>query len=369
MRVNDLCWCGSGKKWKKCHREREKQEPIPIGRQLDERRQEMTKGYCLHPEASVARCGGRVIKAHTVQRNGGLAYISENGHVVSFKRGYENIFKNKGELIPEEVGIGHASTFMGFCAKHDDQLFAPIEKSPIIANKNSAFLLSFRALCYEYFQKEAALRCLEIQRQMDRGQPFPIQVEMQQYMQVFREGLRRGMDEVTAWKRDYDQIYDSVNRPGFRFYAVLFSTALPIVACGGFCPEFDLASHPLQVISRGTDPLEAIFMNVTVVGGKSLFVLGYRGDSNGPAAQFVSSVRSCAKHIMANTVFHLPLEYLENTYLRPSWWHGRADAERDHIIHRVRTLTGPSGPDRAANAMSNLRYQFASATVEQELEG
>src|SRR5687767_7432592 len=75
MPVNALCWCGSGLKWKKCHRNREKQEPVPVGVQVHERRQEMTKGYCLHPAASKDACSPKIVMAHTVQRNGGLTQI------------------------------------------------------------------------------------------------------------------------------------------------------------------------------------------------------------------------------------------------------------------------------------------------------
>jgi hypothetical protein len=49
--------------------------------------------------------------------------------VVSGKGGFEDIFKNDGVIIPREVGENHASTFMGFCDVHDDQLFAPVEKT------------------------------------------------------------------------------------------------------------------------------------------------------------------------------------------------------------------------------------------------
>jgi hypothetical protein len=72
---------------------------------------------------------------------------------------------------------------------------------------------------------------------------------------------------------------------------------------------------------------------------------------------------------MANTAFHLPIEYMENTYLRPSWWVARSDAEKEHIIHRVRTLTGAGGPDRNASCLTKFPYHFATATVEQELQG
>jgi len=52
MKVNELCWCNSGKKWKKCHRCRELQKPVIIGELLSRIKCEFRKGDCLHPEAS-----------------------------------------------------------------------------------------------------------------------------------------------------------------------------------------------------------------------------------------------------------------------------------------------------------------------------
>jgi hypothetical protein len=154
MRVNEPCWCGSGKKWKKCHRDREHQKPIPIGKLLADERANMSRGYCLHPNASSATWSPTLIHAHTIQRRGGLAAIAEEGHVISPKLGFEDIFKNEGEIVPRQHGVNYATTFMGFCATHDEQLFAPIEKAPLVLGKEAASLLSYRAICYEFLLKK-----------------------------------------------------------------------------------------------------------------------------------------------------------------------------------------------------------------------
>ena len=78
MPRNEPCWCGSGKKWKRCHRDRESQQPIEHGQQLHQMYGEFQKGYCSHPGASADNCG-RIVRAHTVQRRGGLIAIAENG--------------------------------------------------------------------------------------------------------------------------------------------------------------------------------------------------------------------------------------------------------------------------------------------------
>jgi hypothetical protein len=366
MPVNEPCWCGSGQKWKKCHRDRERQEPIHIFKLLDEQRAEFAHGSCMHPDAPKS-CSRKIIRAHTVQRRGGLAAIAENGHVISGKKGFEEIFRNNGVIVPREVGVNHASTFMGFCDVHDDQLFAPIEKAPVTLDKQAAFLLSFRAVCYEYCMKQVAYRSVDIQRQLDEGRDFEFQCFLQQHLHIYREGVKRALRDLGGWKQTYDNAYRSGTYEDFSFYAVQFAQPLPIVACGAFHPEFDFGGNALQIITRGESGFGHVCFNLTVINGKSVAVIGRTGEPGGRAEQFCNSFKALPKIAMANAVFHLACEHLENTYFRPSWWGAQSDQAKQHLIDRFRSGMGASGPERQADCLSNFQYTFASSDVEQEL--
>lgn len=337
-----------------------------MGKMIEELRAEFAHGWCLHPEAGPETCG-RVIKAHTVQRRGGLSAIAENGHVISGKGGLEDIFKNDGAIIPREVGINHASTFMGFCDVHDNQLFAPVEKNPVQLDKLGAFLLSFRAICYEYLMKKTAFRTVEIQRQLDRGKDFETQCVIQQYLHLYRVGINRGLRDLSGWKQTYDNAYRAGNYEDFFFHAVLFAQPLPIVACGAFHPEFDFNGKALQIITRGTANFEHVCFNLTVINGKSVAVIGRTGQPEGPAEQFCNSFQALPKNVLANAAFHLVCEHLENTYFRASWWNAQSEEARKHLIARFLTGIGPSGPERKADCLSNFQFTFTSSDVEQEL--
>ncbi|MGO9646843.1 MAG: SEC-C metal-binding domain-containing protein [Terriglobales bacterium] len=49
---NDPCWCESGKKYKKCHLDREFETPIPLGAIEQRTIAESNIELCLHPSAS-----------------------------------------------------------------------------------------------------------------------------------------------------------------------------------------------------------------------------------------------------------------------------------------------------------------------------
>ena len=368
MPVNALCWCGSGKKWKKCHRDREHQKPVPIGKlRADYRQALMSGGYCLHPQANAATCSPNIIRAHSVQRKGGLAAIAEDGHVISPKRGFEDIAKNDGEIVPRQQGVNDASTFVGFCGAHDEQLFSPIEKSSITLDKQAAFLLSFRAICYEIYSKVAVLRTIEIQRQADKGKSFEMQCSNQQYLHAFREGLKLGIRDLNFWKGKYDAAFLNGHYDEFLFYGVRLSNALPLVSCGAFHPEFDFKGNNLQNITRGEDVFEHLCFNLTVVGGKSVAVLGWTGSPQGPAKQFIDSFKTLPKDTVANAAFHIACEHLENTYFRPSWWESQTTSAKEHLVRRFRSGTGFRDTERRSDCFSRLEYSFATATIELEL--
>jgi hypothetical protein len=151
---NDLCWCGSMKKYKYCHLNRSQEEPILPVIALKIHRQLFQKGYCLHAQADPHTCVMPIVKAHTIQRNGGLSQIALNGNVYSFATGHN---LHHGVLAEAKViGINQASTFNGFCKMHDEKTFEPIEKHPF----QSTFLLAYRALCREIFLKRMAAEAM-----------------------------------------------------------------------------------------------------------------------------------------------------------------------------------------------------------------
>ena len=331
MQRNELCWCGSGKKWKRCHRDRESQQPIKFGQRLHGMYGEFQKGYCSYPEASPETCG-RIVRAHTVQRRGGLHAISENGHVLSAKTGFQNLFRS-GVFSPSEVGVRSASTFMGFCDTHDNSMFKSVETVPV--ELTPEFLLGFRAISYELFQKKAALRSISITRESDRGRPFEDQCAIQQHLHMFEEGTKRGVADLEGWKRHYDKIFITRQFAEYHCVGVSYSSVLPMVGCGAFMPEYDFAGNPLQKISRGDAPHEEVDLNLTVLNGRSVLVIGWAVPPNGPAASFGRSFGDVPDDQKADVAIQLAAEHIENIYMRPSWWRDLTEHRKNRLIERM----------------------------------
>ena len=342
MPRNAPCWCGSGKKWKYCHRDREFRPSVEVGERLSQLYSEFQKGYCSHPQASADNCGRRIIRAHTVQRRGGLAAIAENGHVLSVKAGVRDTFRNQGAFVPREAGVGSASTFMGFCDTHDNSMFKPVESHGVPLTPESCFLLGFRAVSYELFQKKAVLRSMNILRELDRGKPFGEQCEWQELVHLHEEGTKRGLADFERWKRQYDTIFIKERFEQYRFVGVAYSSVLPVVGCGAFHPEWDFAGNRLQIVSRGDVPHEHVGLNLTVLNGRSVLVIGWTEGHEGPAELFGRSFRDVPDEEKSNRGIQLAVEHIENIFMKPSWWHGLTETIRNALVKRM----GSGMPDR-----------------------
>ena len=360
MQRNDPCWCGSGKKWKKCHRDRESQQPVELGERLSRLYREFQKGYCSHPQARTEDCGHRIIRAHTVQLRGGLAAIAENGHVISAKTGSQDLFRNHGVFEPREVGVRSASTFMGFCDTHDNSMFRPVETQTVRLALESCFLLGFRAISYELFSKRAALRSVNMTRDLDRGKPFWHQCEFQQRLHMHEEGTKRGVADCERWKKQYDTIYIEKRFKEYRCVGVTYSSVLPVVGCGAFIPESDFGGNPLQIVSRSDAPHEHVGINLAVLNGRTVLVIGWTEGHEGPAQLFGRSFGDVPDEEKANVAIQLATEHIENIYMKPSWWRALPDAVRNTLITRMRSGIRVVGPDRELDCLRPDGHFYAA---------
>lgn len=90
----------------------------------------------------------KIIKAHSIQENGELSkligIVDGKQQVLQF---IENPETNSKDL--KNIEITKASTFYGFCHKHD-QIFEPIDKNSFTSNNQKLFLYSFRSFAFSY---------------------------------------------------------------------------------------------------------------------------------------------------------------------------------------------------------------------------
>ncbi len=341
---NDPCWCGSGIKYKRCHLNRESQTPVAHWKADRDFRKAFAAKTCLAPGSWRSDCSHAIARAHTVPRAGSLKHIARDGHVYSFVPNLENLKKHHGVLPPELRGINRASTFTGFCSKHDDAIFAAIEKKPFSAMPEQCFLLGYRALAREVFTKQAAASLIELRRTMDRGRPLEAQRNIQM-VNFFNEiGIRAGLKDNAHHKSIYDQILKTRDFSKVRYYVIEVEGAPDVMCSAAVFPEQDFNGIKLQDIGDITITLDLLSFTSFFGGNAGAIVFAWTADSDRSCERLIKSLHTIDDNHVTAALLRLFFEHCDNVHMRPDWWEGLKDVTQQTLVRRISASANPNMP-------------------------
>lgn len=337
MPRNELCWCRSGKKWKKCHERRGDEKTLPASafhaRFFEEAKK--TK-LCLHPDAP-GECSDVFSAAHTIQKRTGLSALAENNHVLSGR----NRSPQDRAKLPARTGINLASTFYGFCSDHDNRTFRPAEISEH-PNEDVAFLLSYRALCFEIHMKKVAVQTLEFARDnLDRGTEFYQQAEIQQYLAASIHSNTLGYDEHMRLKKDWDVALISGDRSNFQWAFIQFEDLLPVASSGVYFPEWDFTGRALQRFDAPIGTLALMGFNILPIGGRTSAVFGWL-DGKTQNKRLIDTLHAIPDSHVASALVQFAFDTSDNIFVRESWWKS-LDTERRTYLEKNLEGSTPGG--------------------------
>lgn len=329
---NDPCWCGSGLKSKKCHRDRSPQptvNPFQIEKQLAKN---FSKKYCLHPLQNAGQCKGTIVKAHTVQQNGGLSRIALNSHVYAFKPSMALLIENNGRLPPQLIGVSKASTFTGFCSYHDNTTFAPIERQSFQGTAEQCFLLAFRAVCRELFVKRASLDSTALDSQVAKGRAVGGLIE--QFVGLFKLALENSLAYVEAQKVKYDRCLLSHTYEDVK-YVIIYTENTPGILCsGGFTPHYDFDGNQLQDLMNLRLALDVLVCSIIPTSSGGAVIFTWLDETQGANTRLLRSVLARAREDMGTAIVSLLFEHLENIFWSPLWWSSLHRDTKDYLVDK-----------------------------------
>jgi hypothetical protein len=341
---NDPCWCGSGKKYKYCHLRREREEPVTHQEIAEKQRKVWGKKYCLHPEAN--SCKGRIVRAHTIQRSGGLTRIAQDGKVYTFfPADHSMLVLTSGKLEEKLVGVSRASTFTGFCGHHDNVTFAALEKEPFRFTTEQIFLLSYRALCREKFAKQAQASMIPFLRIQDRGKGFVDQKAIQDFTSLVERGVTAGLKDIRYCKDRYDNALISKDFSDMQYYVIRLKDGPEIMCSGAVLFEVDFNGNRLQSLYQMNTRLDCLTFSLIGTDDGGAITFSWLGDS-AAGTKFVQSLDALSNEEIPHAIVRLTFEFFENTYFAPDWWDGLTDEERENIRTRSSLAANPDVPRR-----------------------
>lgn len=351
----ETCWCGQpGKRYKDCHQDRHLQTPTPVGQLKDLERKARTIELCLHPDAAPGNCGG-FVNAHTLQKAGPIKELRDSKYEVNSFYGAER--SPDGKIKVGKIPWTKASTFRGFCDLHDTPLFADIENVPYIGSEKQNFLVGYRAVCHELYQKLSVLEIIKVWREhLDRGKPETVQREIQSGIDKYAKGVDVGLSEIQALKSVYDACFRANDYSSVNYAVIHFDGDLSVAGTGAVLPDYDVYGKLLQRINYLGRPAQGLIFGTlkTATGGAFVFSWPAAFDK---CSYFVQKIIKVDISKLPSYLLEFMLWYVENTFFSQAWWSGLSTKKQD----RIREIAGFSVPHMGILKYS--REQFTNWTV------
>ncbi len=273
---NKNCWCGSGKKYKKCHLNRDQQKPISIGETHNAAKAIKSNRYCSVPKALKNKCTNKVINAHTVSKSSTLVEIADDtNHVLGLKISMPALIKNKGDIYLEKIGINQASTFKGFCSYHDKSLFSCIEDEGFTKTNEQFFALAYRAICKEVYAKSPNTEILDFIKSADKGKSIISQLAIQSLANCFSLGTDTAFDELNDLKILFDDSLVSNTVLDMCHVIISSNSPCPVSVSSIVAPDVDFEGKKIQDLSNLKVVPEHVIFNSFSSDGNGYIVFSW----------------------------------------------------------------------------------------------
>ena len=284
--------------------------------------------FCLHPESPHNYCG-ETVKSHAIQKSFLRQISNDCGQVYT----QHTSLSSPNDIVRMKLtGINNASTFRGFCERHDNELFAPIEDQPLQLNNEHALLLNYRSLCREIYlmvQLLANYKRYFVDEDVDNPTYY-------KWLSMFFH-LHTG---THCWFTDYSQMSEmreAISNSDFSqtfFCAIEFDRAPDILACASITPTIDVHGKELQAPFQGylLDTISVSLLPYS--GGKGVAVFAWHGNST-VNEKFIESLQSLAYGDIPDTIVRFLFHHVKEIYFSPRWWDALSTDARGSLSRRL----------------------------------
>jgi SEC-C motif len=353
------CWCNSGRKYKKCHAIRRYESELPTGQLLIEVEKIIwkTRG-CMHPEASQANCSGKVIDAHSIQRKGPLKkIIDDTNHDLQFKVSRSN---NGLELV--KTGWRKASTFPGYCAKHDSQLFQALDTRAFIGDDEQCLLLAFRNLCNELYRKHALIDVNMFLRDVqDRGSSLNEQIDIQLSVTATIDNQLLAIQEFEDFRTKLETALAFKEYSLFESKCYFFKGDISVVSSSILSCGYDFNGGKLADLWDMSAKVNFLAHSIvdTPEGGAIVFIW-LKGATSAQAV--IDSFEKLDNDKKGDIFVQYCFLNSENTYFAAKWWHSLS-LRSQNLIEKLSKSLSYDGGTFSANTPPLVSWGFSTETA------
>ncbi len=304
----------------------------------------------------------KIIDAHSIQENGELSLIAQDGKVFHFIQNAQNGGKEKNE-----IEITKASTFKGFCHKHD-QIFEPIDQKKCTSVEQEYFLYSTRSFAYSYHHiksfKDYFLNLItdttsnlnplidSIKGLADTiGMKLPEELNKSAVPEISKEQIETL--EIERFEKHRKLLIEFINNKSYSQleYLVYEKDFLCPLACSSWMVLHIQFGNGFLITSDGNTPYYGFPIIISVIPSenKTKIILARFKADNGSELIFnqwrnlTSNTKKFEKELSK-----LIIENVENFYLSPIFWNKLSEREKTTIINAV-TVEKTKFPEQRTN--------------------
>ncbi|MBP9788234.1 MAG: hypothetical protein KBC72_11920 [Acinetobacter sp.] len=315
-----VCWCLSGLPFIECHFNKKKnyKDIKPIQKII---KKTISKPECLHK--NISPCSDQVIKAHSISKRISLSTICQNNHVYGLKLGFN-------EIEFKKIGVNDASTFHGFCKKHDELLFSSFEKKDFLKTNKQLFDLCYRAICQEHYTMLRVIDSLnEVKKNIDKDYSLIDQICFQAEINSQIIFYQLGVKYSNSYKKQLEKkYYVSKHEDDLEHYIFELQESYPkFQSSSCFNLEYDLNGNRLQDLDKAEIQSKNIFINCISLQSKGYFIISWFKENNDFGKQIINSIISSPSRI-EDKLFSFTFLYIFNTFVSPKWFESLTEIQK-----------------------------------------
>jgi hypothetical protein len=324
------CWCHSGEMYRECHFERHTHRKISEG----EVRKQLSKIFDSKKYCSASfdekSCKLPIKGAHTVQRGRVLSSMAKDGHVGTFYRninGFEKLRDIKTGIKKE------ASIFYGFCEYHDTGLFKDIELNEFTATSENCWASSYRAVCHEYYQKNAAKEAVIWQLEnLDKGYELSEQLILQEQLFLLKRDVFKGFEDISSIKNKYEKAKVQSEYDLLSSYVTVLDEPLCLSVSATMSPYYNISGVKVQNLGDPMYLFQHFALSTVTVNGCAAYVVSYLKEHN-VIEKYLEEVFEKGSEFVKSWLTKCIFAYAENAFFNLDWWSNLRDDKKISIYN------------------------------------
>ena len=270
---------------------------------------------CLHWSQE---CNEAPIASHLISESWLRKIADSNNQVLTFRIAIEDVGKRPVRFISEPKGVGLATTFPGFCSRHDNELFKCLDSEEFLGSAPQVAALAYRSVCQEICYKHQFLKH-EMQKALSPSSPaFYTQLavrEQNALLHLIKHQLR-----IAEMLRTGETHLESLTIEFKRLPSVLFGTT--------FSPFMTFTGRTLE---KRSDFLTMAVLPKTR-GGVAVFIWD-RAHSKNPSL-LIKSLKKIPREEISSRILSMAFEVTENFTISPDWWNSHNPRQQQNMLDR-----------------------------------